>query len=67
MDWQEKFDKNFYLIDGGFCSKIDFKLLKNFISNLLSEQNQQIKQDLLKIADDNEIEDLRRVVEDYFK
>jgi hypothetical protein len=41
--------------------------LETFIKDLLSQSRQEIKKDLLKIADDGEYQDLRREVENYFK
>lgn len=53
--------------DSGVKRAIPLLVVRNFISQIKANQRKIIKQDLLKIANKGECEDLRREVEDYFK
>jgi hypothetical protein len=67
-DWEKELDKNIELWGVAEVSTEGVILeIKTFIKDLLSQSRQEIKKDLLKIADDGEYEDLRREVENYFK
>lgn len=67
MEWENKLEKLSARYGDG---DIDFDILKNFVNERIKKsllnQREIIKSDLLKIADEGELEDLRRETLDYF-
>jgi len=61
----EEFDKRVFNFESLEKGNIREKCLKE-LREALANQKKKIGQDLLKIADDGEIEELRRVIVNYF-